>query len=223
MVASYSLSDYILKTVLNNLTKTYNWNNSDTYTPGSIVKYAGNYYSGLLKADEDNKNKQPDIETDFWVLTNEFQYEMDIIGEYCQNEINDLYSNPALYDKNKNYYDEMIAIVATDSKLKDNDELGYYLLIDNTGLQGFAFAFGLQMIAAKGIMNVPTPPPFYTYPPLTINPFMETSMTYGFNTKIIPKIPPSAPIVDPAPPLKTEIQRLINAFNLFLIDAFTLP
>lgn len=217
MPALYSLSDYIIKSVLIDPTKTYAWSSIETYYPSSIVEYGGNYYSAI----KEHVGKQPDIEAEYWILTNEFQYEMDLIGQYCQDEINDLYSDPVTYNATKDFYGEMIALVDPASKIKDDSVLAYYLLTDDTGLQGFAFGFGAQMVLAKAYLNIPNPSP-YSYLPLAINPFMETSMIYGFNEKILPAIPPSAPPTDPAPPLKTKISLLINAFNLFLIDAFKL-
>jgi hypothetical protein len=219
MPVQYRLSDYIIKSVLINPAKTYAWSSIETYYPSSIVEYGDNYYSCI----SEHVGKQPDIETSYWMLYNEFQYEIDLIGQYCQDEIDNLYLNPAVYNPLKNYYNEMIALLTNpDSKLKDDNTLAYYILIDDTALLGFAFGFRLQMISAKSVMNVLTPPPFYPYTPLTINPFIQGSMIYGFNTKVLPFIPPIIPPVTAAPPLKNEIELLINAFNLFLIDAFTI-
>lgn len=211
MPIQYSLSEYIIKSVLIDPTETYVWSSIKTYYPGSIVEYGGNYYSGL----KEGTNKQPDIEPTYWILTNEFQYEIDLIGQYCQDEITDLYADPVTYNATKDFYSEMIALVAVDSKIKDDSVLAYYLLRDDSGLQGFAFGFGAQMGLAKTYLNIPNPAP-YPYISFAINIFMETSMIYGFNNKVLPTVPPT----DPAPPLKTEISLLINAFNLFLIDAF---
>jgi hypothetical protein len=222
MPAGATLADYTIGYTPATPTLTYSWDNSKTYQIGDICRLGSNYYSCIQK---DNLNNNPSTSTGFWTLFNEsFQYEIDQIGYYMQNEINALYANPAgyvpkVFPITPNYYTEMINLVAADSPMRDNTLVAYYVLTEGSVAAGLAGGFGAQMVLATAFLQayiagggVPPYPP-YGYVPGAINSFLEISMAIGINIQHAPSV---------TPPFNAETILFMNYFNLFLIDAFLL-